>query len=310
VIGWLLLLVLLGCEQERRVPYIPPDLKNWPEIYRGETGLRLEVFVTGWVSASSAFMQAAAGSRKSPVLAFAIHHPRQGTVLFGTGLSHSVAEERDAFPGGLLSLLVRASALEGQDLPTQLRDAGIDPDGVRWVVLSTLRFDQTGELERFAEARVVVARAEHEHAREGPTGYSKRDFDDVSSWRFIDFPLDAPLATFSAHVDLFDDGSCLLIEASGYTPGTMALLLRLPSGPVLLAGGLAESEETARYAKRPRSAFDMDRWWDRIWRLKRFRDLDPRLRILPGYDAGPIWQGALPDVVLHDFTPPPVLPQR
>ena len=38
-----------GCEQDRRVPYVPPTLANWPQPYRGVAGLKIHIFVTGYL---------------------------------------------------------------------------------------------------------------------------------------------------------------------------------------------------------------------------------------------------------------------
>jgi N-acyl homoserine lactone hydrolase len=301
-----LVLALLGCEREQRLPYIPPELKNWPHQYRGVSGLKIEGFVTGWVTEPAGLVYRGGGlttSRRLPVLAFAIHHPRQGLVLFGTGLSHQVVKDPGSQTSGLMALMEQVEAYPGQDLPAQLRAEGLDPKAVRWVVLPSMRFAQTGELEAFPNARVVVARAEREYARDAPAGYAPSSYDGVQNWKFVEFPSDAPLGTFASHVDLFGDGSCVLLDASGTTPGTMALLVRLPSAPLVLAGDLAPVDESLRYTAEPRWAFDADQWWDHIWRLKRFHDLDPDLRVIPGYDVAPLWSADLRGMTLHDFTP-------
>jgi N-acyl homoserine lactone hydrolase len=295
-----LVVLLASCEQEQRVPYIRPELAQWPEGYRGVEGLRVQAFVTGWLVSQTTMLQ----TPPLPVLGFAIHHPTRGVVLFGTGLGEPQLATPELSLRGVLDLIADVRPEPGLDLVAALAEGGIAPDAVGWVVLSSLRFTQTGGLEKFPGARAVVDRREHAHAQETRAGYRRADFDDVANWRFIDFPLDAPLATFRSHVDLFEDGSCLLIDAAGYTPGTMALLVRLPSAPLLLAGEMAFRQSNVLHAVRPRAAFEADSWWDRIWRLKRFGELEPRLVVLPGYDVEPIWRLAIPELVLQDFTRP------
>src|SRR5262249_25054758 len=120
------------------------------------------------------------------------------------------------------------------------------------------------------------------------------------NWKFIDFAAATPLGTFPAHVDLFGDGSCLLLDASGPTPGTLAVVLRLPHQPVLLADDLAPVSETVRYAAQPASLFDADQWWDYVWRLKRFKDLVPDLIVLPGHDVAAARQARGKDIIFHE----------
>lgn len=294
-----------SCEPDLRVPYIPPTLANWPLPYRGVAGLTVHVFTTGSLHVPEVLVLRGGSLtriRDLPVLAFFIEHPTQGGVLFDTGLN-PIAPESSALPGGL-SALMRPDVSRGPGLKTQMQQAGLKPEAVRWIVLSSLQFEHTGAVKSFPNARVVVAKAEQEYARQRPSDYRSDDFDDVTSWKFIDFGAAKPLATFPTHVDLFDDGSCLLLEASGSTPGTMAMLVRLPHQPLLLADGMAAVEENVRYAAKPASAYDLQQWWDRIWRLKRFKDLVPELIVLPGHDPGPAQGAHVKEIIVHEFRAP------
>lgn len=294
-----------GCEQDLRVPYIPPTLANWPQPYRGVAGLTVHVFTTGSVHVPEVLVLRGGSltrNRDLPVLAFFIEHPKQGGILFDTGLNPT-ATESPSLPGSLLALM-GATVSPGPGLKAQLQHAGLKPEAVRWIVLSNLQFEHTGGVEGFPDARVVVAKAEHEYSRQRPSGYRLDEFDEVPSWKFIDFASAKPLATFPAHIDLFDDGSCLLLDASGSTPGTMAMLIRLPHHPLLLAGDMAAVEENVRYAAKPATAYDLPQWWDRIWRLKRFKDLVPDLIVLPGYDPGPAERARLNEIIVHHVPTP------
>ena len=102
----------------------------------------------------------------------------------------------------------------------------------------------------------MVAQAEREYARQATSGYAPGDMDDIANWKFVDFDGARPLGTFAAHIDLFGDGSCLLIDAAGTTPGTLAMLVRLPHQPLLLADDMAAVVENVRYATQPASAVD------------------------------------------------------
>ena len=293
-----------GCEEDLRVPYIPPTLANWPQPYRGVAGVRLHVFNTGYLRVPEALVLhggSVTRKRDLAVPAVLIEHPQQGLVLFNTGLNPK-SDAASAWPGEWLNLL-GMEVLPGKDLTTQMHDAGFKPEAVHWIVLSNLRADRAGEVEAFPKARVVVTKAEQEYARQGGRGYQLSTFDDVTNWKFIDFVSATALATFPVHVDLFGDGSCLLLDASGSTPGALAMLVRLPQQPVLLADGFAAVEEQVRYAAKPAAAADLGKWWDHIWRLKRFKDLVPALIVLPGHDLDPIRAVHAPDIVVHPFAP-------
>jgi len=299
-------LALAGCEEELRVPYIPPTLANWPQPYRGITGLTVHVFDTGHVRLPERLVLRGGSltrTRELPVLAFLIDHPQHGLILFDAGLSRQSA----ATPRGAarwVPSLIAPEVEPAEALKSQMLQAGLKPDAVRWIVLSSLRADHSGQVEDFPNARVVVSKAEHEYANQSPSGYVAETFDAVANWKFIDFAGASPLGTFAAHVDLLGDGSCLLLDAAGVSPGSMAMLVRLPRQPVLLAGDLAAVEESVRYAAKPAAADDLRQWWDHIWRLKRFKDLAPELIVLPGHDLEPARKAASKDIIIHEAVRP------
>lgn len=292
-----------GCDEQRRVPYVSRDLKNWPRSYVGSSGLVLHVFETAAVHGPEILVLGRGQmtkERRLPVLAFVLEHPRRGLVVWGTGPSRSTAGEGSASIASLFNMAVSFDVGVGQELRTQMESVGLRPQTVRWVVLPNLRSQYAGQVEAFPDARIVVSRKEHESSRT-TRRYRTADFDDVTSWKFVDLADGAPLATMPLALDFFADGSCMLLDATGPTAGNMALLIRLPSRPVLLAADLAPTAETLRYAALPAGSADADAWWDRIWRLKRFKDLDGDLLVVPGHDLDPLRSADLPEVQIHPF---------
>jgi N-acyl homoserine lactone hydrolase len=161
------------------------------------------------------------------VPAFVIVHPSRGLVVVGTGLSAETTQET---PGlrEWMGLSVHTQVAPGDDLPSQMRVAGLKPAAVRWIILPSLRPDQTGTVEQFPSAQVVVARAEYDGAAQTRDTDARYATEGVHAWKLIDFSPPVGLATFPAHVDLFADGSVVLIDVHGATPGTMAVLVPLP----------------------------------------------------------------------------------
>lgn len=296
-------MLLAACEEERRVPYIPPDLHNWPRPYRGVAGVSVRVFVTGFVQLPAA-LPGSSGSRSLPSLVFLISHPKHGLVAFNTGLSPEVEPDAQK-PGGLFGAL-RPHIDLGKPLGEQMRAAGVDPGRVRVVVLSSLRPGQRGNVGLFPRARIVVGAAELAAARE-------READVVTELEAdhqleaLDFEPPVPLGTFVAHHDLFADGSCLLIDARGATPGTLALLVRLRERPLLLADALAPTPQTLRYAARPAQLENVDAWWENIWRLKRFADLAPELLVVPQAGLDVLESAALRSLTVQPYEVPPTI---
>ena len=134
------------------------------------------------------------------------------------------------------------------------------------------------------------------------TLYVSGEYDSVRQWRFIDFAGAQPLGTFRAHRDLFNDGSVLLLDASGATAGGLAVLVRLPTAPALLCGNLAWTKEHYFYTRLPGLLFDRDAWWEKAWRLKKFKDLVPELAVLPDHDWAAVEAAKTKDIILHSFS--------
>lgn len=306
----LLALLVGGCHDPLQPPHIVPELHNWPETYHGTPGLRLHVFQTGSMTLSSRLVYEGGsvfGQTQLDVLVFAIQHPHRGLILVGTGLNRaladSVADGPQTYLETPLSVLGRARLSAGQDIVAQLQAARLPADETTHIILPDLRPDHAGELEHFSGATAVVTSAEHAAAI-GQTGlgaYLPKEYDQVAQWQFIDFGQAEPLGLLPAAQDLFGDGSVILLDASGMTAGGLAVLVRLPTRPVLLCGNLAWTRDQYRYTRLPGLAFDRDAWWDKIWRLKKWTQLAPELTVLPDHDWQAVEAGITADMRLHIF---------
>jgi len=114
----------------------------------------------------------------------------------------------------------------------QLAQIGLKPADVDVVGISHMHGDHTGQAKDFPAAKLVIGNKDLE--------LSKGKADPFGPWR-------APGAKVEAmdgrDVDIFGDGSVVALNLPGHTPGHMALLVRLASGPVLLSGDLYHSGE-------------------------------------------------------------------
>ncbi len=292
----------IGCERPRRMPYVPPDLHNWTEAQRPPRGLRLHVLATtGSVDPPAGLFGGAWTTRVAlEIPAFVIEHPHAGPILVGTGLSPALRETPERHLGWLLTRLVRPSVEEREDLGSQLEAAGFAPARVRRVILPDCRFPQTGGLSGFREAEVLAGRAEREWALRSDlaSGVQREDLLAVQRWQPVDFAAAKPLGTLARSVDLLGDGSVYLLDVAGYTPGAMAVLVRLPKGTVVLAGGAVPLASTLRTPILPPIATDPDGWWESAWRLKRLRELADVL-VVPGFELAAVENEPRPDIVVH-----------
>lgn len=305
----LFLLLLCACEQPLRLPYIPPTLQNWPQPYTGVPGLKLHAFRTGTIEVPVRIIYQGGSlfeTETLDIIVFAIEHPRQGVILFGTGLNRSIAADPENYLGGVFTALGDPTMKPGQDILSQLTRAHLSPEKVRYVIAPDLRFDHVGEIASFPSAKIIVSSAEHTIAtdHEGDELYLAEEYNTVRQWQFIDFAGATPLGTFPAHLDLFGDGSVLLIDATGATAGGIAVLVRLPRAPVLLCGNLAWTTEQYFYARPPGLLFDRQAWWEKAWRLKKLAELVPELTVFPDHEWQTVVEAKTADVRVHEFSPP------
>ena len=305
----ILLLLCSACEKPLRPPHVQPLLQHWPKPYKGVAKLKLHVFKTGEISVPKRVVYRGGSFLETfllDVLVFAIEHPHQGIILVGTGLSRGVISGAESYLGTFRTALGSLSVDEGQDILSQLESADLSVDKVRNIILLDLRFSHTGELENFPQAQVMVSSAEYTAAmEEGESALSISDeYDGVKQWQLIDFTDPQPLGTFSAHRDVFGDGSVLVIDVSGATPGGLAVLVRLPRSPVLLCGNLAWTAEQAQYVREPGFVFNRQSWWENAWKLKKFTELAPELVVLPDHDWDAVNAIKTKDIIVHAFPTP------
>ena len=280
-----------ACRREyRRTPYIPPQLANWTKPYRGVRGLHLHVLASTGSLAPPGWIVGGPGSerRTLEVPVFVVRHPRAGPVLIGTGLDPALVEMPANRLGWWLAALTEPTVAKDAGVVAQLGRLGIAVRSVRHIVLLDCRFPQTGQLRRFPDADVIVSARDRAWAMRdgGGAGVRRDDLADVERWKPVSFEDTPGLGTVPHAHDVLGDGSLWLLDLPGYTPGSTAVLVRLPEGPVVLGGGVVPFAETLRMPSVPWAATDPDAWWLSAWRVKRFRELADGLTVFPGYDVG------------------------
>ena len=102
------------------------------------------------------------------------------------------------------------------------------------------------------------------------------------------FVLDGPaVSAFERSHDLFGDGSVLLVDLAGHTPGSVGILVNTASGRVLLAGDAAwhtlQIENIRQKSSYPGEFADVDR--DACFRsVHRLHAVKDHMRIVPTHD--------------------------
>jgi N-acyl homoserine lactone hydrolase len=174
-----------------------------------------------------------AGPLEIPVPWFVIQHPKGNVVIDGGMAVECASDPRARLSEAFLRAYEPMFAEEQGCFPA-LQTAGIDPNSIKYVLLSHLHWDHTGAVGRFPNAIHIVQRRELEYALTpdwfAADAFSRRDFDRPDlDWYFLE-------GSETDFYDLFGDGSVLIVLTPGHSVGHQSFLVTLPkSGPVLLA---------------------------------------------------------------------------
>lgn len=165
-----------------------------------------------------------------PTPCFLIHHGA-GWLLWDTG-------NGDQLVGSATGKLVFGGKFtQKRSLAGQLAELGLKPDDIRYVALSHLHQDHTGNIKLFPNATFLVSTKELDWARGKPTPFG------------VDVEAIAPLAgarieAVDQDKDIFGDGSVRILLAPGHTPGERMMLVKLAkSGSVLISGDAVHTHE-------------------------------------------------------------------
>lgn len=222
-------------------------------------------------------------------VAVLVRHPR-GTFLFDSGLGRNVAEQyRQDMPWWARpSFRYEPPVTPARD---QLDRAGI---AVPRIILSHSHWDHASGVVDFPEAQVWITEAERswDRAHPGFPGAFPSQIDPPSiQWHTYTLQ-DRPYFGFDHSLDLFGDGSAVLLPLPGHTPGAVGLLLTLSSGrQYLFCGDTVWSAQALRQS-RPKYLLasliaDNDRAGTQraIERLHQLMQEHPGLVVVPAHDA-------------------------
>jgi N-acyl homoserine lactone hydrolase len=163
--------------------------------------------------------------------AFLIEHEK-GLVLFDTGIAPEALDDPVAVWGQELADALHVVGTPEQKLTTQIETLGYTLSDVTHVVTSHLHLDHCGGVHHFPDAKHYIGEGEMAFAY-WPTPISAFCFvqdhlRQIRSFNWIEVP--------GYDVDLFGDGSLVIMYMPGHTPGELSLKVRLASRTFLLTG--------------------------------------------------------------------------
>ncbi len=162
-----------------------------------------------------------------PNLFAVIEHPKEGTILFDTGYTERFIAGTRHLPFCIYAMATPVNIDIAATAVSQLRARGINPEQVRWIILSHFHPDHCGGLRDFPNATIVCHPAAWDFVR-GKSGlealksgmlpgHLPDDF--CARLQLLDGFDGAPVAPFAHTHDLFNDGSIRLIDLPGHMPG-------------------------------------------------------------------------------------------
>lgn len=279
-----------ACAPAPVIPVPPPTAAMTAPAARAPAEMSLAVLPSGRMYARAGLAYEGGGMDDARVFSIGgilVRHPK-GMVLFDAGFGPSVDEH---FKVGTPLLLRLASKYDRQTtVAEELRKAGIAPSGLTAVILTHTHWDHVSGLETLPGIPVWVSEAELAFVKGTDKAGALARRLGTENYRAYDFP-DGPYRGFPTSRDLFGDGSVVLVEAGGHTPGSIIAFVSLPDGKrYALIGDIAwQTEGVDRPAQKPWIArsvdHDRDATRDLLVRLKQLKAADPGLVIVPAHDA-------------------------
>jgi glyoxylase-like metal-dependent hydrolase (beta-lactamase superfamily II) len=221
-------------------------------------------------------------------VAVLVRHP-QGSFLFDSGLGKKVDEQVKAD----MPFWSKPFASHGAVTParTQIDGAGL-PLPSR-IILSHAHWDHASGLVDFPESEVWVNPLEKTFLNTPHAGGVLKSQINAPSTKWVTYEFQAkPYKLFAQSLDLFGDGSAVLVPLSGHTPGSTGLYLTLKSGKQYFFVGDAVWNGDAIKNERPKmwlasEIADQDpaQTLESVVLLHRLQQANPQLLIVPAHDA-------------------------
>ena len=152
---------------------------------------------------------------------YLIHHTSEGYMLWDTGITDRLA----ALPDGQTNPAIGMTWRRAKTLVESLDALGVKPADVRYIAISHVHPDHSGNVDEFPDATLLMQKAEKDYLLTLPL----KPFNPEHKMQLLE-----------GDKDLFGDGSVTILSTPGHTPGHESLLVHLPkTGYVLLSGDLA-----------------------------------------------------------------------
>jgi glyoxylase-like metal-dependent hydrolase (beta-lactamase superfamily II) len=225
---------------------------------------------------------------ENSLASFVVTHP-DATLIVDPGVCVNVGERAVA----QLPAVLRASVRPAADVvPTvsALAEQGYATAEIDFALPTHAHWDHVCGLLDLPGVPVHLHRTERDWVTTGSVAPVGGVRDALEGRATVDYDLDGPpVLTFARSHDLFGDGSVVLVDLAGHTPGSVGVLLRTSTGHALLAGDAAwhtyQVDDIRQKSSYPGGLADEDR--DEAFRsLHRLHAVKDRVAVIPTHDPG------------------------
>lgn len=154
-------------------------------------------------------------------------------------------------------------------ITSQLAEIGLKTGDIDYVAISHTHGDHIGNVKLFPDATVLLQRAEYDWINSGPPTDPNLNQLVTLARQLMGHPRNLKL--IDGDLDVFGDGSVILISTPGHTPGSQSLMVHLAnSGYIVLSGDVVHLEEN--FAKNIVPALNVDKAQS-LASMQRIRDI-------------------------------------
>ncbi|GGI45085.1 MBL fold metallo-hydrolase [Paenibacillus marchantiophytorum] len=244
-----------------------------------------------------------------PALFALIQHPRLGYILFDTGYTERFFHETSKWPFSLYARMTPVFYKTEESAAYQLRQQGIAPEEIGYIILSHFHADHVAGLQDFPNARFLYSQEAYDAVRHRsgwkaviagylpgllPSDFEARSqpFDETQR---IDLPEGFP---FSRGLDILGDGSLIAVDVPGHATGQIGLLLSTGSETYFLCADAVWSSRAYREHLLPHRLAgiimaDRHQYQESFARIYQLHKQYPDIRIIPSH-CSEVWEELVP----------------
>ncbi len=182
-----------------------------------------------------------------------IQHPNHGWILFDTGYTRRFYDATKNFPSRIYALATKVSISQDEEVLSQLKQAGISSEDIKFIIVSHFHADHVGGLHDFPSAHIITSKKGLNQVRKMSSLFSFRkgilkglipnDLESRASF-YEDFNTGKSIPDLGLVYDLFNDESIMIVPLEGHARGQFGLLLSTSKSQYFLVADAAWLHES------------------------------------------------------------------